>query len=747
MAAYHNIPLRIARNRTLNLVSAAIQYLPVQDLPVYYNPNPAFGTRTKIYVIGVEADVDYVLRNERGDMIAGNIEITGTPNVLDITLLEIIRSTCSLFPEEARAHPSLDDSASSSSLFINTWKRIVEFDSPEITGDRAYTILASRPNQQGCFLPAVINLRPDKKVLIGIELQDDDTLLIQKEDTYDIIIAQGNRPRIVFSIILLKSLTSVTYQVVNSAAPDVTIDTKTGNGNDIRIDVELPIPLAEVKYNVMGIINAGTENERVLTEPLKILNVRIGPDPAIDWNFAISPAEFPFLAVPAVQITQPQHGVGYQLFLSPLPLPRFTIFNDPAREDAAIVAASGNPDPAGLTPAFLFDAQGALDETNNALLAGSRLHEDSVLFVRMKMPPLTGRGQWLTKRLFARVEPDPGIRLSVDPPFYAVNEDTTVQIRLRNTQKGVGYQLRQVNNPAVAAPVPVMLTDAAPIGRIGWEARGRVFGMRIFSDETAAKASGDSFRIENIEAVSSDLIAVLSVPAGDISYEVEAVKEYTGLTAILTQRVSVCKGYLQMNGAPDRIVATGYKGIAAGQARTAEAWIRTSKAGPVLVWGTAGTAGAKWLLRLNADGKLELDIQDAQLTGVQNLIDGQWRHIACIVAPPATGPATLTHVSLWVDGELEIQGAGAQPINTGSDMDLIFGNDGATAFFEGDMAELRIWERAVPEAELENNLYKRLTGDETGLALYWKLNDGTGAVATDSTVQARNGTLEGGTWK
>lgn len=745
MAAYHNIPLRIARNRTLNLVSAAIQYLPVQDLPVYYNPNPDFGTSIKIYVIGVEADVDYVLRNERGDMIAGNIDITGKPNDLDATLLETIRGTCSLFPEEARDHPSLVSLPASSSLFIHTWKRVVEFDSPEITGDRAYTILASRPNQQGYFLPTAINLRPDKKALIGVELQDDDTLLIQKEDTFDIIMAQGNRPRIVFSIILLKSLISVTYQVVNSASPDVAIVTKTGDGNDIKLEVEVPMPLEEATYKVMGIINAGTATERVLTEPLKILNVRIGPDPAIDWNFAVSPAEFPFLAVPAVQIAQPRNGVGYQLFLSPLPEPRFTIFDGSAKDDAAIVAASGNPNPEGLVPAFFFNAQGALDETNNALLAGSRLHEDSVLFVRMKMPPLTGRGQWLTNRLFARVKPDPGIRMSVVPPFYSSNEDKTVQIRLHNTQKGVGYQLRQIG---AAAPVTVMLTDAARLGRIGWEAHGRVFGMRIFSDKAAAKASSDYFIIENNEDVSPDLIVVLPIPADDTAYEVEAVKEYTGLTVLLTQGVLARKGYLQLNGAPDRIVATGYKGIPAGQARTIEAWIRTSKAGPVLVWGTAGTAGAKWLLRLNADGKLELDIQGAQLTGVQNLIDGQWRHIACILAPPATGPTTLAHASLWVDGKLEIQGVGAQPINTGSDMDMIIGNDGATAFFEGDMAELRIWERAVPEAELENNLYKRLTGDETGLALYWKLNDGTGAVATDSRlVQARNGTLEGGTWK
>lgn len=64
-------------------------------------------------------------------------------------------------------------------------------------------------------------------------------------------------------------------------------------------------------------------------------------------------------------------------------------------------------------------------------------------------------------------------------------------------------------------------------------------------------------------------------------------------------------------------------------------------------------------------------------------------------------------------------------------------------FYPGKLAELQLWNRARTEAEIKQNMSRRLIGNEPGLVGYWPLNDGEGAIAEDRTDNGNHGTIHG----
>lgn len=70
-----------------------------------------------------------------------------------------------------------------------------------------------------------------------------------------------------------------------------------------------------------------------------------------------------------------------------------------------------------------------------------------------------------------------------------------------------------------------------------------------------------------------------------------------------------------------------------------------------------------------------------------------------------------------------------------------FGPEGP---FNGQIDEVRIWSGARTQAEIDQGRFRRLTGTETGLLVYWRLDEGTGTTAADASGNGRTGTLLGG---
>lgn len=122
---------------------------------------------------------------------------------------------------------------------------------------------------------------------------------------------------------------------------------------------------------------------------------------------------------------------------------------------------------------------------------------------------------------------------------------------------------------------------------------------------------------------------------------------------------------------------------------------------------------------------------------------GTWYHVAAVV-DPSSG------MHLYIDGveQQDAQPAATSATDTRSELTAL-GCWGDSLFrnFAGTIDEVRFWDRALSESELQNNLCNELNpANQTGLAGYWQLNEGSGAVAADATTNGHDGTNVGASW-
>ncbi|QOS89600.1 MULTISPECIES: glycosyltransferase [Bacillales] len=76
----------------------------------------------------------------------------------------------------------------------------------------------------------------------------------------------------------------------------------------------------------------------------------------------------------------------------------------------------------------------------------------------------------------------------------------------------------------------------------------------------------------------------------------------------------------------------------------------------------------------------------------------------------------------------------------------VFGGMKDLSFYKGGINEIRIWNTARMHHEIQKNMSRTLTGNERSLLGYWKLNEGSGIIAHDSTMYKNDGNIEGAEW-
>lgn len=186
---------------------------------------------------------------------------------------------------------------------------------------------------------------------------------------------------------------------------------------------------------------------------------------------------------------------------------------------------------------------------------------------------------------------------------------------------------------------------------------------------------------------------------------------------------------------------------------TMECWFKTttSNGGLIFGWETqrTGSTSAQWGRRLwlQDNGRISAAIYPGSFPTIQiqstalGYNDGEWHHVAML--------QNANGFELVVDGVSEGKNSVTSG-NTGSgywrfagtELWTYYDNAPTDEYFVGQIDEIRYWEERRSICQLKANMHKYLTGSETNLAFYWKLNESSGTNANDETSNNNDGDLQ-----
>ncbi|NCC73736.1 MAG: LamG domain-containing protein, partial [Sphingobacteriia bacterium] len=172
-------------------------------------------------------------------------------------------------------------------------------------------------------------------------------------------------------------------------------------------------------------------------------------------------------------------------------------------------------------------------------------------------------------------------------------------------------------------------------------------------------------------------------------------------------------------------------------AMTIEAWIKVDdfdKEWQAIVTKGDGTwrlhrSGSTSFIAFGTSGLSNVDLE-----GTTDVKDGQWHHVACVF----DGSTKY----IYVDGASDASVSASGTIATNDYLVNIAENSEHTGrYFNGLIDEVRIWNIARTQTEIQDNKNNVLTGNESGLVAYYKFDQTSGSYLYDHTENGNQGAL------
>jgi hypothetical protein len=335
--------------------------------------------------------------------------------------------------------------------------------------------------------------------------------------------------------------------------------------------------------------------------------------------------------------------------------------------------------------------------------------------------------------------------------------------------------------PTLTFRTSVPLPDTtAPAVSITSPAAGTVLGT-IALAATATDASGVvgvQFKVDGVNLGAEDLTSPYSfswdtttVANGMHTITATARDRYSNVgTSSLVVTVSngaVSSGpyYLTFDGVDDYVEVADSDSLSFGNGATdspltMELWFRPGsmslKQNLIGKWG--GSYATREYKLYVAAGTIRLDLRDSvsqvvisgYTSGSLAALTGGWHHLA--VTYDGRGGATAANgITIYVDGVpvpiTRVNNASYVAMSNASAIVQIGRESAATNQYNGGLDEVRLWNVARTQAQIQSSMNSELVGTEAGLQGYWKLNEGGGAVGTDSSPSGNHVTLlNGPTW-
>jgi autotransporter-associated beta strand protein len=112
-----------------------------------------------------------------------------------------------------------------------------------------------------------------------------------------------------------------------------------------------------------------------------------------------------------------------------------------------------------------------------------------------------------------------------------------------------------------------------------------------------------------------------------------------------------------------------------------------------------------------------------------NALSG-WTHVALVYASRA--PSLYVNGALVRSGSASLFGNVHPSGSLGGSTQADYGN------FEGQLDEVRVWNTALSQPQIQSNMTHRLTGAESGLVAYFRCDEGGGSLLSDSAPASPN---------
>jgi len=156
-------------------------------------------------------------------------------------------------------------------------------------------------------------------------------------------------------------------------------------------------------------------------------------------------------------------------------------------------------------------------------------------------------------------------------------------------------------------------------------------------------------------------------------------------------------GAIQFDGIDDYVEISGYKGPTGTSPRTCAAWFKTSKGGEIISWGQYNAAAKRWIIRIQEQGYLRVEVGGGAIVGSTVLNDDTWHHVAVVC-----DGTTTDNITLYVDGRVDNPGViASQQVDTAFAADVAIGVcPGANRYFNGLIDDVRIYDRLLSAAEI-----------------------------------------------
>lgn len=225
------------------------------------------------------------------------------------------------------------------------------------------------------------------------------------------------------------------------------------------------------------------------------------------------------------------------------------------------------------------------------------------------------------------------------------------------------------------------------------------------------------------------------------------VKTITLSCLLMTTLAGWSQNYcLNFSGSDDYVTINSNFGLGTG-AHSIECWVfipTTSEKGTFVNVGDAGTGYAIGVGGTTFDdlgNKLIVIFNLKQWYATTTDIGTGWHHVAYTYNGS-------TSMLVYLDGKLVDTKTVVAPFSPNNAACI-----GATVstnrlLTTGKIDEVRIWSEARSEANLKTYMHKELAGNETNLAAYYKMSDGSGTTLTSNKSSGgTNGTITNATWQ